>query len=273
VGYNRLRFAGATTGEQLLILNYIDPRLADAMAANAFRATVTVNDPPAPLTDANNEESVHAAVGDLISVVLPSNPSDGNQWQFIDTGDGVLAQVMNTTFTADPEAANGVGTETLNFLILGAGEQLLILNYIHPQLADAPAASAFRVTVIAGGTDDESAPPPTSADPLAGTSWVGEAINGQPLVADSTITAAFADGQMAGKASFNNYFTSYTVDGSSLSLGMAGSTMMACAESSLMDQEQAFLAALGQVTGFTIDGDTLTLHDATGSEVLRFKGA
>ncbi|MFC1960086.1 protease inhibitor I42 family protein [Chloroflexota bacterium] len=272
VGYDRLRFTGVQAGEQLLILNYIHPQLADASADNAFRATVTVNAPPPPLAEADNEGTVTVQAGDSVTVVLPSDPSDANQWLFIDTGAGVLAQVMNTAFTADPNAPNSMGTEALNFITLQAGEQLLILNYIDPQLADAPADNAFRATVIAEAAGAATAPPAASTDPLAGTSWVAESLNGQPLVADSQITAEFADGQMAGKASCNNYFTAYTVDDSSFSVGMAGSTMMACPEP-IMQQEQAFFGALESVRNFQISDGQLILSDEAGNEVLRFKAA
>jgi heat shock protein HslJ len=93
-----------------------------------------------------------------------------------------------------------------------------------------------------------------------------------PLLATYTISMEFFpdDQRIAGKAACNNYFASYQVDGDTLTLGPAGSTMMICPDTE-MTLDAAFLAALEHVTGFQLDADTLTLTDAGGDMVLRFR--
>ncbi len=102
---------------------------------------------------------------------------------------------------------------------------------------------------------------------LDGTSWKLEAIDGKAVLADSRITAQFQEGQLAGSAGVNNYFAGYEMAGGSLSIGLAGATMMMGPEE-LMDQEMAFLSALQSVKSFRVDGDTLTL--VTEGGVLTF---
>lgn len=109
----------------------------------------------------------------------------------------------------------------------------------------------------------------TSQLPLEGTLWKLEAIAGAAVVPDSLATALFADGQVSGNASCNNFFGAYQLDGNNLTITTGGSTMMAC-QPDLMDQEAAYLAALGQTASYEISGAALTLKDANGAAILSF---
>ena len=84
------------------------------------------------------------------------------------------------------------------------------------------------------------------------------------LLEGSEITAIFAeDGSLSGSAGCNNYITSYTVDGNNLTIGMAAATMMFCAEpEGVMEQETAYLAALGTVATYSIREGMLELRTA-----------
>jgi heat shock protein HslJ len=90
------------------------------------------------------------------------------------------------------------------------------------------------------------------------------------LVPDSTITAEFADGSMGGNAGCNSYFAAYAVDGNNITIEQAGSTRMFCEPQELMDQETAYLAALGTVTQFQIENGQLILLDEGGNAVLTY---
>jgi heat shock protein HslJ len=93
-------------------------------------------------------------------------------------------------------------------------------------------------------------------------------------LADREVTAEFgADGQMGGSAGCNRYFASYTVDGSNLTIGQAGSTMMACEPMEVMEQEAHFLTALGAAATWQIEGDMLTISDADGAPVVTFQAS
>ena len=92
-----------------------------------------------------------------------------------------------------------------------------------------------------------------------------------PTLAGTTINAIFGDdGQVSGSAGCNRYFASFNVTGTSLSIGTAGSTKMACGTPGVMQQESAYLSLLGQAKTYTIKGDRLALADVKGTPILTF---
>lgn len=112
-------------------------------------------------------------------------------------------------------------------------------------------------------------------DPLANSNWTLVSYtdaNGAatPVAPNSEITLAFKDGGIAGSAGCNNYFGSYTVDGSNLTFGMIGSTEMACMDGAITTQESAYLAALSMVSQYQLDGTNLVLTDKDGNTLLTF---
>jgi heat shock protein HslJ len=82
----------------------------------------------------------------------------------------------------------------------------------------------------------------------------------------------FSQGEVGGNATCNRFFSSYTLEGDLLSIQPGGSTLMACPEE-FMVQEQAFLTALPQVASYRVTGDQLELLDAEGDVVLSFSEA
>lgn len=109
---------------------------------------------------------------------------------------------------------------------------------------------------------------------LVGTEWVLQAL-GSPgeeaeAVEDVTVTLTFgADSTFAGSAGCNRYFGRFLIQGrDSLSLGPAGSTMMACPEP-IMTQEYRYLQSLSGVARYRLTDAGLTLEDESGP-VLRF---
>ncbi|NCC31381.1 MAG: META domain-containing protein [Chloroflexia bacterium] len=121
-----------------------------------------------------------------------------------------------------------------------------------------PATTAEETPVTEEVTSPE--PDEVASDALAGTSWVLTQLNGAaPLSEGTPISAEFdTEGSVAGSAGCNRYFAGYTVADGTLSITQAGSTMMAC-EDALMAQEQAFLEQFGRATSYAIDGNTLTI--------------
>jgi len=129
------------------------------------------------------------------------------------------------------------------------------------------AIATLALVLITGCSGMSAAPGPT----LAGTSWklTGWAEAGTNP-ADFTLTARFADGRVTGKAAVNNYFAAYTEGpGNKLSLGDAGSTMMA-GPPPAMQAEQTYLRLLGRVRSFSRADRALTLADSAGQMVLEF---
>jgi heat shock protein HslJ len=114
--------------------------------------------------------------------------------------------------------------------------------------------------------------------PLTGTEWQMTSYdNGtggdQTVSSDSpVITATFGtDGTLAGNATINRYSTRYTItaDGGMTIDPQIITTKMAGPDD-LMAQEAAFLAALPKTATHVIDGDQLTLRDASGALIAQF---
>ena len=98
--------------------------------------------------------------------------------------------------------------------------------------------------------------------PLEGTVWKLASMEGIPASVIESEEDAFTlsfDGEemmVAGRTNCNRFFSNYeTIDGT-LALGEMGMTRMACPD---MTFEDSFVRMLGQVDGFSIDGERLTL--------------
>lgn len=116
--------------------------------------------------------------------------------------------------------------------------------------------------------------PPAPA-PLAGTPWTLSSIHAadavSSVIAGTSITALFGDdGQISGSGGCNRYFASYTLKGTAITVGPAGSTEMYCGAQGVMDQESMYLNHLGQAKTVSLTGDTLTLSDAAGRALLTY---
>lgn len=129
---------------------------------------------------------------------------------------------------------------------------------------------ALLILVLAacGGTT------PAAPASLAGTSWVLQTLNGQPLVAGTTITLDFTGGEIGGTAGCNQYGGSYTVEGDQLTFGMLFMTEMYCMDpEGVMAQESAYLETLATVARYRMAGERLELLDSDGQVVLSFTPA
>ena len=76
---------------------------------------------------------------------------------------------------------------------------------------------------------------------------------------------------MGGDSGCNSYGGQYRLSGSSITVTQLISTMRACAEQPLNDQEAVFQKALGDATQISLAGNQLTLQNASGGEVLAFQ--
>ena len=116
---------------------------------------------------------------------------------------------------------------------------------------------------------------------LAGTAWVVTAYNNGreavvSLLDGTTITAEFgADGSLSGSAGCNRFSTSFqtTADGG-FSAGPTATTRMLCpTPEGIMEQEQAFIAALESAATYQVRGDTLEMRTADDALALMFAPA
>ncbi len=107
---------------------------------------------------------------------------------------------------------------------------------------------------------------------LMGKVWKLQSLDGKPAIEDKLVSLEFKeDGNIGGTAGCNNYFSSYELDGGSLSFGVVGSTEMYCNDESVMDQELKYLNALGSVKGYKFDGTSLKFLDTDGHALMQFK--
>lgn len=105
---------------------------------------------------------------------------------------------------------------------------------------------------------------------LSGTGWALSALNGALPVTGTAITLQFgADGTVSGTDGCNQFNTTFTHDGSNLTIAQSGATtQMACPEP-VMAQATDFMAALTAADSFTLDEDSLSLLSA-GQTTLTF---
>jgi len=94
--------------------------------------------------------------------------------------------------------------------------------------------------------------------------WIGE----RPLIDRSHLTITLGeDGRAYGSAGCNHWFASYRRDGDALRFEQPGATRKLCAPA-LMEQDQRFLEALGQVQRWDVSGiGQLRLWPAEGKPI------
>lgn len=143
-------------------------------------------------------------------------------------------------------------------------------------LAMLQAAESFSLTetqLIIYTSQGEMIFQPASHQSLEGPTWVlGGIVQGDAIVSmwvDNEITATFTDGRAAGSAGCNQYFAGYALDADSLTIEAIGSTKMFC-EGERGERETAYLTALGQISSYEIERDTLSLFNAAGERLLVF---
>lgn len=111
----------------------------------------------------------------------------------------------------------------------------------------------------------------TTMDPLTaltGSQWNLTGLAGQALQLPEGVKTPFLslakDGKLSGFGGCNNLMGTMKLDGSALSFPGLGSTKMFCKDA--QPTENAFMGALRETNGYTLDGNTLTLLN-TGKEL------
>jgi pimeloyl-ACP methyl ester carboxylesterase len=116
--------------------------------------------------------------------------------------------------------------------------------------------------------------PTAASNDLSGSSWqltsFGAVNATNPVIGNVTITLEFGeDGQAGGHGGCNTYGGPYTVQDDSLQFGEITSTLIACADQAVTEQEQQYLEALRTASRFTIEGDTLKIaYQNDGGELI-----
>lgn len=104
-------------------------------------------------------------------------------------------------------------------------------------------------------------------DELAGMSWTLTTVKGSAVIANTEITATFANGEVSGSAGCNYYSGGYTTGDHSITIAQNIAVTARACETSIMDQEAAYLAALTGAEQFSTVGDELTIRTGVGDLV------
>jgi len=105
---------------------------------------------------------------------------------------------------------------------------------------------------------------------LEGTRWQLAQLNGQPALEGVTVTLSLEKDSLGGSDGCNTYGGSYTTKDSAFKTsGNLFSTMMYCSDD-INNQSTAYYTALNSAVSFTLDGQILTLLDASGNTLLQF---
>jgi len=110
-------------------------------------------------------------------------------------------------------------------------------------------------------------------------SWTVTGINtGDAIVSPivgTELTAVFGDdGSLTGSAGCNNYTTTYTADAGDIQIEPLAATKKFCPDpEGIMEQETAYLAALGAAATYGFNGPTMGVSDSEGKKALTFTRA
>jgi heat shock protein HslJ len=135
--------------------------------------------------------------------------------------------------------------------------------------AAAPLALLLALGLAAGcGGDDEEG---VAGGSFVGVPWVlssGVDLGGS----DAAPSATFTDTTVGGSTGCNRFTAPYTVDGDSMEIGTIAATRMACPPPADA-VERDYVAALGNVAAWHLDGSVLVLADEDHNELLRYDEA
>jgi putative lipoprotein len=108
----------------------------------------------------------------------------------------------------------------------------------------------------------------SAGDPLDGSSWELSALRGNRPVEGSTVSIEFKAGQLGGSGGCNSYGGSYEVDGDQIQVQELVSTLMACADQPVTDQESVYLQYLGDARRFELTDGQLQLFRSDGEALV-----
>ncbi len=165
-------------------------------------------------------------------------------------GDSLTLQPAATTMKACPD---GSLDRTFLAALAGVGRWTLEREQLVLHVADG------RTLVFSASRPVE----------LTGKWHVGGYNNGKQAVVSvkqgGALWIEFTDGRVAGSAGCNRFGGAYTSDGETISFGPSAVTRKMCAGDGIMEQEQAFLAALATVATSSVENGRLQLRTAAGA--------
>jgi putative lipoprotein len=175
----------------------------------------------------------------------------------LDANEQILAQEA-TILQGQDVGTGGAGTWSVQLAVdVPAGMAGKIVAF-SPSPADGESYVASAVVNVTYG----------EASALEGTSWIlADTLPG------TEVKALFENGQVRGSAGCNSYNGTYAITSvggvNKIRIGPLASTRMMC-EEAVMEQEQAYLAALQSARSYQVEENILTLSHADGA--LLFEG-
>lgn len=105
---------------------------------------------------------------------------------------------------------------------------------------------------------------------LTANAWRPVEVAGETIPDDAGLLVNFeVDGSITGNGGCNQFFGTLEQSDSGISVGPLGSTRMACPEP-IMRRETAFLEALQETRGFSLQADGMSILDEDGNVLASF---
>src|SRR3990172_2918671 len=133
--------------------------------------------------------------------------------------------------------------------------------------ADAPDRKWVLVSLV-GQTPVAAVPSAELAAQTYMLDWyLDDSSEKTPILTGTQVTLQIDQDQISGSAGCSTYSAQFKLDGDQISIGPTATTMMACPEP-IMQQESAYLAALGDAATVSMGEGALTFADAQGRVIL-----
>lgn len=212
-----------------------------------------------------------------------TNPLAGTQWQLVEQGGSAVEPFVTLSFDEQGGAGGNGGCNVYGGSYSLDGDSITFdglfstmmacpaLDVEQAFFAALSSATTFALTddglvIRYGDADDQLVFVPGPA--LEGSQWQLVAIDGTPAVDGTLVTLSFnADGSLNGDSGCNLYRSTYTVEGSALTVDPVLSTRRACLSDELNAQETALLAALEAATSYTLRPGQLFISYGNGQQL------
>ncbi len=181
-----------------------------------------------------------------------------------------------------PTAAGSISYGLLAAGPGGQGRGQTYVNVVAPQPTAVPPTAVPPTAVPPTAVPPTAVPPtavpptqPPPTPPIEGKNWgltnYNNGVGGwSSVIAGTTITAFFGpDGKVSGSDGCNSYNAAYTATATNLTVGGLTKTGMACPDD-VMQQANAYTAALQGAVSYQVAGSTLTIFGNGGSKLLEY---
>jgi heat shock protein HslJ len=285
-GCNNYGASYAVDGESLSFSGAISTMMACAegimaqeaayFAALETAVSYTLNGDELTITTADGEQLVFNRAITL----------DGSAWQLASLGGETAVGELTLNFGDDNRIAGSGGCNRFNSVYTVMGETISISEILSTRRACLDEASsaqeqAYFAALQAAASYTLSGDQLTirygdnqemvfsRVMTLANTAWELVSYGGMDVAEGNLVTLEFGeDGRAVGSGGCNQYGGGYTSSGGSISFTQTVTTERACLDANLMEQEQAYYAALASATGYALTADTLTITYGDGEQLV-----